>query len=118
MSNKKHRDNLKLRKENSTFIIRNEPTCPQPQQGYSSSTISTVTLASQTKNITFSDQVTRAEVLWAMNAARQGYSYFSCNESGDLFRKMFPDSKIAENFKMERNKLSYVISHGLGPFFS
>jgi hypothetical protein len=73
--------------------------------------------APPTKNISFSDQVTRAETLWAMNAARHGYSYLSCDESGDLFKKMFPDSNIAQQFKMERVKLSYVISHGLGPFF-
>ncbi|CAF5160527.1 unnamed protein product [Rotaria magnacalcarata] len=30
---------------------------------------------------------------------------------------MFPDSDIAQTFNMERKKLSYVISHGLGPFF-
>lgn len=117
MNSKKHQDKLKLIKENSTFIIQNKTTNCESQQVFPSSSVATVTLASQTKNLSFSDQVTRAETLWAINAARQGYSYFSCNESGDLFRKMFPDSKIAENFKMERNKLSYVISHGLGPFF-
>src|SRR5271163_2807955 len=38
MKNKKHCDNLKLIKENSTFVIRTEPN-HQPQQGSSSSTI-------------------------------------------------------------------------------
>ncbi|CAF1251988.1 unnamed protein product, partial [Rotaria sp. Silwood1] len=75
-----------------------------------------VTIASQTKNISFLDQVTRAETLWAINAARHGYSYLSCDESGDLFKTMFPDSDIAQKFKMERTKLSYMISHGLDPF--
>ncbi|CAF1162746.1 unnamed protein product [Didymodactylos carnosus] len=30
---------------------------------------------------------------------------------------MFPDSKVAEQFSMERTKMSYVVSHGLGPYF-
>ncbi|CAF3357733.1 unnamed protein product [Rotaria sp. Silwood2] len=117
MDNKKHRDNLKLLKENNTFTIQTEANHNPSEAASSSSNISTVTLASQTKHFSFSDQVTRAEALWAMNATRHGYSYLSCNESGDLFKKMFPDSDIAQKFNMERTKLSYVISHGLGPFF-
>jgi len=30
---------------------------------------------------------------------------------------MFPDSKIAQQFNMQSKKLSYVISHGIGPYF-
>jgi hypothetical protein len=115
MNNKKHRDNLKLIQQNSTFTIRNELSVTQ--QGSLSSNVSTVTLTRPNKNMSFTDQVTRAEALWAINAARHGYSYRSCDDLGDLFRSMFPDSRIAENYKMERIKLSYVISHGLGPFF-
>ncbi|CAF4757580.1 unnamed protein product, partial [Rotaria sp. Silwood2] len=113
----KHRDNLKLIKENSTFIVQTEPNHAQAESGYASSNNSMITLAPQTKNINFSDQVTSAETLWTMNAARQGYSYLSCDESGDLFRRMFPDSQIAHELKMERTKLSYVVSHDLEPFF-
>ncbi|CAF3857221.1 unnamed protein product [Rotaria sp. Silwood1] len=117
MNNKKHRDTLKLIKENTTFTIQTEPNSTQSQPSSSSSNISTVTLASQAKTMSFSDQVTRAETLWAMNTARHGYSYLSCDESAHLFQNMFPDSDIAQKFKMERAKLSYTISHGLGPFF-
>ncbi|CAF3819452.1 unnamed protein product, partial [Rotaria sp. Silwood1] len=73
MNNKKHRDTLKLIKENTTFTIQTEPNSTQSQPSSSSSNISTVTLASQAKTMSFSDQVTRAETLWAMNAARHGY---------------------------------------------
>jgi hypothetical protein len=30
---------------------------------------------------------------------------------------MFPDSVIANKFSIQSNKMSYVISHGLGPYF-
>ena len=30
---------------------------------------------------------------------------------------MCPDSEIAKGVKMSRTKLSYVIGHGLGPYF-
>jgi len=52
-----------------------------------------------------------------LNAARHGYSYRSCDELGDLLKNRFPDSKIAEHYKIERTKLSHIIWHGLGPFF-
>ncbi|CAF1279750.1 unnamed protein product [Adineta ricciae] len=117
MKNKKHSDNLKLLKENNIFTIRTESNLIHSEQSSSSNVSMTTPAAPSTKNISFSDQVTRAETLWAMNAARHGYSYLSCDGSSDLFKKMFPDSNIAQQIKMERVKLSYVISHGLGPFF-
>jgi hypothetical protein len=102
MNNKKHLSNLKLLKKNFTFIIRSKQALNQHQQGSSSSTVSIVTLADHTKNISFTDQVTRAETLWTINAARYGYSYQSCDDLDDLFRTIFPNSKIAEHYKMER----------------
>ena len=117
MNNKKHRENLKLIKENATFISVSQANHLQPQQFPTRPIISTLTLIHPAKTISFQDQVTRAEALWAINAARHGYSYHSCNEVDDLFRTMFPDSKIAEQFSMERIKMSYVVSHGLGLHF-
>ncbi|CAF1540850.1 unnamed protein product, partial [Rotaria sordida] len=105
-------------KENNTFITQIEPTLTQPQQDSSSSTIPMVTLTPQTQSIKFSDQVRRAKILWAMNAPYHGYSYLSCNESGDLFKMIFLDSKITQEFKMKQTELSHMISHDLGPFFT
>jgi hypothetical protein len=95
MNNKKHRDNLKLIKENSTFVIQTEPALNQRQEDSSSPAVPVLILGNHTKNINFTDQVTR-----------HGYIYRSCDELGDLFRAMFPDSKIAEHYQIERTKLS------------
>ncbi|CAF1608548.1 unnamed protein product [Rotaria sp. Silwood1] len=65
----------------------------------------------------FQEQVTKAEAVWALTVARRGYSFNSCDEIGDVFRTMFPDSKIAQQFSMQSRKVSYVLSHGLGPYF-
>lgn len=35
----------------------------------------------------------------------------------DTFKRMFPDSKIGQNFCMGKTKGSYVICHGLAPHF-
>jgi len=52
-----------------------------------------------------------------LTLAQRGYSFKSCDEIGDVFRYMFPDSKIAQEFNMQSKKISYVLSHGLGPYF-
>jgi hypothetical protein len=36
---------------------------------------------------------------------------------GDLFRQMFPDFSIVQQFSMERDKVSYYVAFGLSPFF-
>ncbi|XP_047140612.1 uncharacterized protein LOC124815840 [Hydra vulgaris] len=35
----------------------------------------------------------------------------------DTFKKMFPDSKVAEDFTMNTSKVSYIVNHGLAPYF-
>jgi hypothetical protein len=36
---------------------------------------------------------------------------------GDLFRQMFPDFSIVQQFSMGRDKVSYYVAFGLSPFF-
>ncbi|CAF4294561.1 unnamed protein product, partial [Adineta steineri] len=59
MNNKKYRDSIKLFKENTTFTARTE------------STLSMITVAALSpKNISFLDQVIRAETLLPTNAVQ------------------------------------------------
>ena len=41
----------------------------------------------------------------------------SCKQIVDLFRSMFPDSSVAKGFTLRPSKCSYVICHGIAPFF-
>lgn len=61
--------------------------------------------------------MTKAEIIWALNKIYTQVSARSASESSDLFATMFPDSTIAKNFNMHKDKLGYVISYGLGPYF-
>ncbi|CAF0905068.1 unnamed protein product [Didymodactylos carnosus] len=74
MSKNKHRENVKLIKGNATFINVTQTSNIQLQQPSTSSIISTATLTHPIKIISFQDQVTRAEAVWAINAAQHGYS--------------------------------------------
>ena len=67
---------------------------------------------------TVGDATLEAEIFWSVKVASCNYSLWSTDHIGDLFRKMFPDSKIAENFKLSHTSASYIIGHGLLPHFT
>ena len=62
--------------------------------------------------------VLNAWILWCLNTVYHHVSYNSAGNQGELFRKMFPDSDIARKFgTLSRNKISYIVSHGLSYYF-
>lgn len=108
MQNEKHKRNLNSLKDNSKFSVFVSSSSSTP-----STTTDIVQLTNHNKSLTFDDQVSKAEILWALKSVQHGFSYKSSDETGELFRLMFPDSKIAEEFSIQHSKMSYVISHGL-----
>jgi len=112
MQNEKHKRNLNSLKNNSKFSV-----LISSSSSTSSTTTDIVQLTNHNKSLTFDDQVSKAEILWALKSVQHGFSYKSSDETGELFRLMFPDSKVAEKFSIQHSKMSYVISHGLGPYF-
>lgn len=63
------------------------------------------------------DSTTKAEILWALNTVGNHFSMLSAGQTRKLFCEMFLDSQIAQDIKLQRNKLSYIIVYGLGPLF-
>lgn len=61
-------------------------------------------------------RTTEAEIRWVWNVAEFSKTLHSEDKSPELFRAMFPDSKIAEGFKCGRNKTAYLLKFALGPF--
>lgn len=62
------------------------------------------------------DQATRAEIIWTINSAIHNYSAASCDNIKSVLNAMFPGA-IPSNFSLARNKLSYLITEALGPYF-
>lgn len=62
-------------------------------------------------------QTTKAEILECLKYAKSNLPFSSCDGSPKLYSEMFPDSMVAKQYKMSRQKMSYVISYGLGPYF-
>ncbi|CAF1507253.1 unnamed protein product [Rotaria sp. Silwood1] len=123
MKNVKHKQILHQWKENVKFVVSSSPSnSSSSSSSFSSSSTSSSVAVLETNNnkhkiLNFEDQVIKAEILWALNIAQRGFSYSSCNELNNMFSSMFPDSSIAAKFSIQSNKMSYVISHGLGPYF-
>ena len=76
---------MKLIKENATFVTVTQVNGVLSEKLLTSPVISTVTLTHPIRTLSFRGQVTRSEALWAIDAARHGYSYNSCDETGDLY---------------------------------
>jgi len=68
-------------------------------------------------NFFLKDQVTRAEILWALNGIMCHSSLPGSANCTSLFPLMFPDSEISSRFGMQKDKNSYIVTYGLGPYF-
>ena len=69
-------------------------------------------------NYIISDEALKAEIYWALHNNVTHHSHSSSQAVTELFRHMFPDSKIAKSFKCGKTKLSYLITFGLAPYFT
>ncbi|MBP1527239.1 MAG: hypothetical protein H9Q66_04895 [Spiroplasma ixodetis] len=61
--------------------------------------------------------VIKAEILWSLSRIKCHTSSRSAEYEGNLFPIMFPDSIIAKKYSMKKDKLSYVITYGLAPYY-
>ncbi|KAG4072228.1 hypothetical protein HA402_005950 [Bradysia odoriphaga] len=62
------------------------------------------------------DKILSAEIYWALKCVHSGFSFASNQGNNELFRKMFPDSNIASNFKMSKTKCNYLVQFGIYPW--
>ena len=62
------------------------------------------------------DDVAKAEIIYAFCQIKEQASLRCFADLSDCLPIMFYDSEIAKKFKMHKDKLSYVITYGLGPY--
>lgn len=107
-------------KKNVLAPTSSEDVHPLPGTSSTPDAINLKQETSQTSLKTFSineDDVTSAEAIWALEVVTGKMSLNSCDETSAAFKRMFPDSKIAQSFCMGKTKASYLINHGLAPYF-
>ena len=66
--------------------------------------------------LTPEDEVVKAETLQALDYVSSNYSFVSAKNDSEKFRRMFPDSKIAEAYQQGETKIKYVIQFGIAPY--
>jgi hypothetical protein len=117
MSTNNHIKFINIMKTNSKFVV--EPAKSHTLSNNDTPTTNQLRLGDTRKSpiLNFNEQVTKAETVWGLTVARRGFSYNSCDGLGEIFRSMFSDSKIAQQFSIQSKKMSYVMSHGIGPHF-
>lgn len=71
----------------------------------------------QVSSFCYKGDVTKAEITWALNVVQNKLSLSSCTNISTTFKNMFPDSSIASKFQLGETKCSYMINHGLAPYF-
>ena len=68
--------------------------------------------------LSMKDLTSKAEIVAAMWFCSGNTSFLTADGLVPCFQHMFPDSKIAKSMSLGSNKMSYLIAHGLGPFFA
>ena len=57
-----------------------------------------------------------AEILRALNVVDKNHSFRSCEADNSLYKRMFPDSKIAGAYSQGKTKVKYIIEYGIAPY--
>ncbi len=68
--------------------------------------------------INLDDKVKKAEILLALKLVASNYSFNSFSDLSDILKVGFTDSDIAQHIKLGATKVSYLVVHGMAPFFS
>ena len=103
------KDYLKKPEETEASTLKSQPSKPQEGMHWSE----TVSMS----KFTLTQEQHKAEILWALKSVMSHFSYNSSQDIGDVFRAMFPDSKIAQQWSCGATKLSYLITFGIAPYF-
>ncbi|MEL7309043.1 MAG: hypothetical protein AAGK05_15035, partial [Pseudomonadota bacterium] len=53
-----------------------------------------------------------------LKSTMSNYSYNSQEDTSDVFKKMFPDSEIAQKFSCGKTKIMYLSCFGIAPHFT
>ena len=65
-----------------------------------------------------SNSSVKAEIIWTLKCIMGGCSGHFNDDINETFLAIFPDLKsVLNNFSLVRTKSSYVINHGLAPYF-
>ncbi|KAJ8681170.1 hypothetical protein QAD02_016957 [Eretmocerus hayati] len=68
-------------------------------------------------NFMLKEEIVKAEIYWTIQRVTTKSSTRDFADPAECFPSMFTDSDIAENIRIHKDKLSYAVTYGLGPYF-
>ena len=63
------------------------------------------------------DDVTRAEIIWALHGIVTHSSLRDRSSAAELFPLIFLDNDIAKKVKLHKDKITYLVTYELAPHF-
>ena len=67
--------------------------------------------------LTKEKNVIKAETLNALHYVEANYSDSSATKQSLLYKKIFPDSSVAQSFTPPASKMAYIVKYGLAEYF-
>lgn len=110
----KHRElaSLRFSQKQAHFVMLDTDRRKQDSSTNAETSINSKVTFSKAHN----DQVTTAEIIWALKVAESNISLSSCDDIGQLFKLMFP-GPCSNDFTCGATKVGYLITHGLALYF-
>lgn len=75
------------------------------------------TVSSGIKKYMLKEDITKAEILWCLEAVATHKSLRSAEKDVKMFSHIFTDSQIAKGMQLGRDKMMYYLVFGIAPFF-
>ncbi|XP_071563117.1 uncharacterized protein [Temnothorax nylanderi] len=69
------------------------------------------------KNFVQTDETSKAEIMWCLNAVMRHNSLRDVESSVSLMKTIFPDSEIVKQMKLGKDKALYTITYGITKHF-
>ena len=63
------------------------------------------------------DATTESEIIWCLHSVISHFSARSASSSIPVIARMCRDSQIANSMKLGKDKIRYMITHGIAPYF-
>ena len=100
---KKHKDSVEGSSKQSKFIVKDGD-------------VSLVNKDGKSKTLSTEDMTTKAEICCCLDIIDSNCSFWAADADNEKYRKMFPDSAIANSYKQKSDKVKYMLQFGVAPF--
>ena len=109
---KKHKEKEKQQLSLLCLFFQSSSSKLKQKESNSSTSSSSTTIDSLIIPFSFS----KAEIRWVLMVVSSSFSLRSCLNLNALFKELFLDSKISENFKLSKTKCGYYLTYGIAPY--